>query len=179
MTSFWRPFTMRSLFLTVTSYWCHKTQENVVYHSRTSFWCQLPSSCYMGLSQKPRGRFCLFLAGKLIWLSRHHTQKSIILKSITEILEGFFITKATLLDFSKISFHDDALRPIKGLHHKFHKNLLRNDGGVSGCGHIQTLFYAMTRCLTLSEGLDRWVSELLQKGNAVQVAQTWLYFGVV
>ncbi len=50
---------------------------------------------------------------------------------------------ATLLDFPKILFHDNALRPIKGLHHKFRKNLSRDDGGVSGRGHIQTLFYGM------------------------------------
>ncbi len=51
------------------------------------------SGCHevaMGLSPKPHGRFRSFLAGKSIWLSRHHMIKFITIRSIAEFLEGFF-----------------------------------------------------------------------------------------
>ena len=89
----------------------------------------------IGLSQRLHGRFGSFLAGKLIWLGSHHTQKSIILRSIYQILEGFYITMATLLNFSKFLFRDDDLRPIEGLSAKFHQNPSWNSRGVRWHSH--------------------------------------------
>ncbi len=61
--------------------------------------CQAVAMC---LSQKLHGRFRSFLAGKLIWISRHYKHKSITIRSISELLECFSITMATLLGFFKI-----------------------------------------------------------------------------
>ncbi len=54
---------------------------------------QSDSCCHAvarGLSSKPHGRFCSFSAGELIWLSRCHVQNHITVRSISELLEGFF-----------------------------------------------------------------------------------------
>ena len=78
-------------------------------------WFRLPHSDFgcpavaRGLSQKPHGRFRSFLAGELKCVSRRHMQKVIAVGSISELLEGFFITIVTLSDFPKILFREDAL----------------------------------------------------------------------
>ncbi len=53
----------------------------------SGFGCQAVA---MGLSPKPHGRFCLFLAGELIWSSRRHIQIIINIRSMPELLEVFF-----------------------------------------------------------------------------------------
>ena len=51
---------------------------------------------------------------------------------MSEILEGFYITMATILDFFEISFSEYTLWAIKDLHNlKFRKNSSGNCGEVS------------------------------------------------
>ena len=105
---------------------------------------QSDSGCHAvarGLSPKPQGRFCSFPAGKLIWLHGCRTQKLIAIGSIPMILEGFFITMATLLGFFKILFLIDVLRPIKGIPVRFRPNPLWNGGGVRWQSHKENCFY--------------------------------------
>ena len=84
----------------------------------------------MCLSPKPCGRFRSFSAGELKWLSRCHIQTFIAIGSRSDILEGSFITAGTLLDFFKILFLLNILRPVKGLPVRFRPNPSRNGGGV-------------------------------------------------
>ena len=84
----------------------------------------------MCLSPKPCGRFRSFLAGELKWLSRCHIQTLVAIGSRSEILEGFFITLATLLNFSKILFAANVLRPVKGLSARLRQDPSRKGGGV-------------------------------------------------
>ena len=84
----------------------------------------------MCLSPKPCGRFRSFSAGELKWVSRCHIQIFIAIGSRSEILEGFFITMATLLDFSEILFATDIIRHIKGIPVRFRQDPPRNGGGV-------------------------------------------------
>ncbi len=72
----------------------------------SGFGCQAVA---MGLSPKQHGRFCSFLAGQLIWSSRHHIQRITNIRLMPELLEGFFIPMATLSDFFKILFRKDVL----------------------------------------------------------------------
>ena len=54
-----------------------------------------------GLSLKPRGRFCSFSASILVWWSLIDLPKMITFRRILDLLEGFFITMATDVDFSE------------------------------------------------------------------------------
>ncbi len=65
-----------------------------------------------------------------MWLSRSHIQKFITIRSMPDILEGFFITMATLLDFFKILFAKNGLRPFKGLPARFRQDRSGNGRGV-------------------------------------------------
>ena len=109
MTS--RMMTSRALNVTMHATW------SIPPESHSHLGCQ---AVVMGLSPKPHGGFFSFLGGELIQSSKVHIQKFITISSISEILVGFIITMATLLDFFKILFREDVLGPTGGLQARFH-----------------------------------------------------------
>ena len=105
---------------------------------------QSDSGCHAvarGLSPKPHGRFRSFLAGTSIWLGRRHMQKFSTVSPMPDVLEGFSITMATLLNFFKILFSLNALWPIKDLPARFHQDPSRNGRGVRWQSHKENCFY--------------------------------------
>ncbi len=73
-------------------------------------------------SREPLGRFCSFFAGTLILLSKVDSHKFKTLGLISWILEGFYMTMATLSEFLKISKREDAPCPGWALPTKFQPN---------------------------------------------------------
>ncbi len=95
------------------------------------------------ISQEPLGGFCSYFQGKPMWQSRVDSQKFITLGSILWILEGFFITMATVLDFFKISNRKDALCLGRPLPARFRTDPSRNSVGRGGRCHKPCCFYCM------------------------------------
>ncbi len=65
--------------------------------------------------------------------------------SISMDLEGFCITMATLLDFSKILFSRDVTGPTLYMCVKFRSDPSRNGDGVRARGYKPYCFYCMIR----------------------------------
>ncbi len=104
----------------------------------------------MGLSWKPHGRFSSFFARRLVWMSLPHVAKIIMIGLIFMDLEGFCITMATVLDFSKILFPPDITGPTLHMHVRFCSDPSRNNNGVRARGHKPYCFYCMIRPTILS-----------------------------
>ncbi len=100
-------------------------------------------SIAMGLSLKPCGRFPSFFACKLICMTQPYTAKINRIRSISMDLEGFCITMATLLDFSKILLSRDVTGPAQHVHVRFRSDPSRNRDGVRARGHKPYCFYSM------------------------------------
>ncbi len=85
--------------------WCDATKDitaHVIYpkpHSDSG--CQVVAR---GLSPEPHGRFCSFLAGKVIWLSRHHRQNFNTIRSISELWECFPLPWQHIWILSKFNY---------------------------------------------------------------------------
>ncbi len=97
----------------------------------------------MGLSRKPWGGFSWFFACKFVWMSQVLIAKIIVIGLISVDLEGFSITMATLLDFSKILFSPDVTGPALYTCVQFRSDPSRNHDGVRGRGHKPYCFYSM------------------------------------
>ncbi len=69
--------------------------------------------------------------------------KIIVIGLISADLEGFSITMATLLDFSKILFSRDVTGPTLHMCVQFRSDPSRNQDGVRGRGHKPYCFYCM------------------------------------
>ena len=93
----------------------------------------------MGLSPKPLGGFCSFLAGKLISSRRDHKQKLVKIGARHDLLEGFFFTMATVN-----CCHGNRYRHVFSVTDtdvpaKFGARRSVNGGGVAGQTHTVTL----------------------------------------
>ncbi len=76
-------------------------------------------------------------------MSLPHVAKIIMIGLIFMDLEGFCITMATVLDFSKILFPPDVTGPTLHMHVRFRSDPSRNHDGVRARGHKPYCFYCM------------------------------------
>ena len=93
----------------------------------------------MGLSLKPLGGFCSFLAGKLISSGEDHMQKLVKTGARHDLLEGFFFTMATVNHCHGNRSRHVFSVPNHGIPAKFGARRSVNGGGVSGQTHTVTL----------------------------------------